>query len=104
MQDLVEQNARLVGQFPATMKSFNDSLERFNQTVGAWTAWSPGSRQRARQLIGPLEKLAPLRLERPRPRCSGEAAAPAAPMQMQAALRSGLAEDARRSARRDTRA
>ena len=28
------QNARLVAQLPATIKSFNDSLERFNQTVG----------------------------------------------------------------------
>ena len=35
MQELLEQNARLVGQFPATMKTFNDSLERFNQTVDA---------------------------------------------------------------------
>ena len=34
LQELVEQNARLVGQLPATMKTFNDSLERFNQTVG----------------------------------------------------------------------
>ena len=35
MQELLEQNARLIGQFPATMKTFNDSLERFNQTVAA---------------------------------------------------------------------
>src|ERR1044072_923326 len=34
MQDILEQNARLVAQFPATMKSFNDALERFNQTIG----------------------------------------------------------------------
>jgi ABC-type transporter Mla subunit MlaD len=34
LQELVEQNARLVGQLPATIKTFNDSLERFNQTVG----------------------------------------------------------------------
>ena len=26
-------NARLVAQFPVMMKTFNDSLERFNQTV-----------------------------------------------------------------------
>src|SRR3954454_12491668 len=34
MQELLEQNARLVGQVPATIKSFNDALERFNETVG----------------------------------------------------------------------
>lgn len=33
LQDLVEQNAKLVGQLPDTLKSLNDSLERFNQTV-----------------------------------------------------------------------
>jgi hypothetical protein len=33
MQDMLEQNARLVAQFPVMMKTFNDSLERFNQTV-----------------------------------------------------------------------
>jgi ABC-type transporter Mla subunit MlaD len=33
LQDLVEQNSRLVSQLPATMQNFNDTLERFNQTV-----------------------------------------------------------------------
>src|SRR5437868_6289785 len=33
LQDMVEQNARLVGQLPSTLKSFNDSLEQFNKTV-----------------------------------------------------------------------
>ena len=33
LQELVEQNARLVSQLPATLKSLNDSLERFNQSV-----------------------------------------------------------------------
>ncbi|HEY2791076.1 MAG TPA: hypothetical protein VGJ28_01890 [Micromonosporaceae bacterium] len=33
MQEMLEQNARLVAQFPATLKTFNDSLERFNQTI-----------------------------------------------------------------------
>ena len=33
LQELIEQNARLVGQLPATMKNLNDSIERFNQTV-----------------------------------------------------------------------
>ena len=46
MQELLEQNARLVGQFPATIKTFNDSLERFNQTVADSTAPSPASRRR----------------------------------------------------------
>jgi hypothetical protein len=34
MQEMLEQNARLLAQFPATMKTFNDSLDRFNQIVG----------------------------------------------------------------------
>lgn len=33
LQEVVEQQARLVGQLPATLKSLNDSIERFNQTV-----------------------------------------------------------------------
>lgn len=33
MQELVEQQARLIGQLPATLKTLNDSIERFNQTV-----------------------------------------------------------------------
>ena len=33
MQELLEQNARLLGQLPATLKNLNDSIERFNQTV-----------------------------------------------------------------------
>jgi hypothetical protein len=33
MQEMLEQNARLLAQYPATMKTFNDSLERFNQTI-----------------------------------------------------------------------
>jgi ABC-type transporter Mla subunit MlaD len=33
LQEVLEQNARLVGQLPATLKAFNDGLERFNDTV-----------------------------------------------------------------------
>jgi ABC-type transporter Mla subunit MlaD len=33
MQDLVEQNARLIAALPTTLKSLNDSIERFNQSV-----------------------------------------------------------------------
>jgi ABC-type transporter Mla subunit MlaD len=63
LQDLIEQNARLVGQLPATMKSFNDSLERFNQTVGRLDRVVTSIEGATSQLIGPLEQVAP-RLER----------------------------------------
>jgi methyl-accepting chemotaxis protein len=33
LQELVEQNARLISQLPATLKTLNDSLERFNDSV-----------------------------------------------------------------------
>jgi GTP1/Obg family GTP-binding protein len=33
LQELVEQNARMLAQLPETMRNFNASLERFNQTV-----------------------------------------------------------------------
>jgi len=33
MQEILEQNARLLGQLPTTLKNLNDSIERFNQTV-----------------------------------------------------------------------
>lgn len=58
MQEILEQNARLVAQFPATVKSFNDALERFNQTVGRLDR-AVGSIERAsKSLAGPLDKLA----------------------------------------------
>ena len=59
LQDLVEQNARLVGQLPATMKSFNDSLERFNQTVGRLDRVVSRIEKASSQLIGPLEQMTP---------------------------------------------
>jgi GTP1/Obg family GTP-binding protein len=33
LQELVEQNTRMLAQLPETMRNFNASLERFNQTV-----------------------------------------------------------------------
>lgn len=59
LQDLVEQNARLVGQLPATMKSFNDSLERFNQTVGRLDKAVSRIEGATSQLIAPLEQITP---------------------------------------------
>jgi ABC-type transporter Mla subunit MlaD len=58
MQDLVEQNARLVGQFPATMKSFNDALERFNDTVARLDRTVTRMEAASKQLTGPLERVA----------------------------------------------
>ena len=59
LQELVEQNARLVGQLPATIKTFNDSLERFNQTVGRLDRAVSRMERATSQLIGPLEQVTP---------------------------------------------
>ena len=58
LQDVLEQNTRLVSQLPATMKSFNDSLERFNQTVARLDRVVSRVERAANQLIGPLDLLA----------------------------------------------
>lgn len=58
MQEILEQNARLVAQFPATMKSFNDALERFNQTVGRLDRAVTRIDAASKNLAGPLEKVA----------------------------------------------
>jgi ABC-type transporter Mla subunit MlaD len=58
LQDVVEQNTRLVGQLPATMKSFNDSLERFNQTVARLDRVVTRVERATNQLIAPLDLLA----------------------------------------------
>lgn len=58
LQDMLEQNTRLVGQLPATMKSFNDSLERFNQTVSRLDRAVTRVERTTATLIGPLEQLA----------------------------------------------
>jgi ABC-type transporter Mla subunit MlaD len=58
MQEMLEQNARLVGQFPATIKSFNDTIERFNETVGRLDRAVTQIETVGKQLTGPLEKVA----------------------------------------------
>ena len=58
MQELLEQNARLIGQFPATMKTFNDSIERFNQTAGRLDRAVSRIESAAKNLAGPVERLA----------------------------------------------
>lgn len=63
LQELVEQNARLVGQLPATIKTFNDSLERFNQTVGRLDRMVTQVETATNQLIAPMAEIAP-RLEK----------------------------------------
>jgi ABC-type transporter Mla subunit MlaD len=57
MQEILEQNARLVAQFPATMKSFNDALERFNQTIGRLDKAVTRIEGATKNLTGPLEKV-----------------------------------------------
>lgn len=58
MQEVLEQNARLVAQFPATMKTFNDALERFNQTIGRLDKAVTRIEGASKSLVGPLEKVA----------------------------------------------
>lgn len=57
MQEIVDQNARLVAQFPATMKSFNDSLERFNQTIGRLDRLVTQLERTSKSLTGPMERI-----------------------------------------------
>jgi ABC-type transporter Mla subunit MlaD len=57
MQEILEQNARLVAQFPATMKSFNDALERFNQTIGRLDKAVTRIEGASKNLVGPLERV-----------------------------------------------
>jgi methyl-accepting chemotaxis protein len=59
VQELVEQNARMLSQLPATMKALNDSLERFNQTVGRLDSVVSRIEATANQLLSPLEQVAP---------------------------------------------
>jgi ABC-type transporter Mla subunit MlaD len=59
LQELVEQNARLVSQMPATIKTFNDSLERFNQTIGRLDRVVSRIEGASAQLIAPLEQMTP---------------------------------------------
>jgi methyl-accepting chemotaxis protein len=59
MQELIEQNARMLSQLPATMKALNDSLERFNQTVGRLDDVVTRIEGTAAKLLAPLEQVAP---------------------------------------------
>lgn len=63
LQEMLEQNARLVGQFPATMKSFNDTLERFNQTVARLDQVVTTIEAATERVLGPLEQVS-AKLER----------------------------------------
>ncbi len=56
MQEMVEQNARLVGQLPETMKAFNDSLQRFNDTVGRLDRAVTRIESTTRRLTGPIDR------------------------------------------------
>lgn len=57
IQDLLEQNTRLVAQLPATMKSFNDSLERFNQTMARLDGAVTRIETASASLTAPVERL-----------------------------------------------
>lgn len=57
LQDVLEQNARLVGQLPATLKAFNDSLEQFNKTVGRLDRTVTRIESAANQITGPLDRV-----------------------------------------------
>lgn len=59
VQELVEQNGRLMSQLPETMKTLNDSLERLNQTVARLDSVVARIERTAAQLVAPLEQVAP---------------------------------------------
>jgi hypothetical protein len=59
VQELIGQNARMVGQLPATLKALNDSLERFNQTVVRLDNVVARIEGTAGALLAPLEQMAP---------------------------------------------
>ena len=65
VQDVLEQNARLVGQLPATLKAFNDSLERFNETVARLDRMVDRVETVTSGLVTPIEQVA-ARLDRVR--------------------------------------
>jgi ABC-type transporter Mla subunit MlaD len=56
-QDLLEENARLVGQLPATLRSFNDALEHFNETIGRLDRVVRRLETASANLTGPVERL-----------------------------------------------
>ncbi len=57
MQELLEQNVRLVSQLPTTLKTFNDSIERFNQTVGRLDRAVSRIESATNQVLAPLDQL-----------------------------------------------
>lgn len=59
VQELFEQNARLIGQLPATVKTLNDSLETFNQSVQRLDRAVNTIERATNQLKAPLEAVAP---------------------------------------------
>ena len=63
VQDLLEQNARLVGQVPTTIKTLNDSLEAFNATVQRLDRVVSTIETTTSQLVAPLEMVG-TRMER----------------------------------------
>ena len=63
VQELVEQNARLVGQVPTTIKTLNDSLEAFNATVQRLDKVVSTIEAATAQFVAPLEAVGP-RLDR----------------------------------------
>ena len=63
LQDVVEQNARLVAQFPATMRTFNDTLERFNQSVARLDRVVSTIEAATDRIVAPMERVVPV-LER----------------------------------------
>ncbi len=63
LQDMLEQNARLVSQFPETMRTFNDTLERFNQTVARLDRAVSTIEAATDRVVRPLERVVPV-LER----------------------------------------
>lgn len=58
MQDMLEQNARMISQFPETLRSFNDAIERFNQTVGRLDRAVTRIETASKNLTGPMERVA----------------------------------------------
>jgi ABC-type transporter Mla subunit MlaD len=57
LQNLLEENARLLGQLPATLRSLNDALERFNDTIGRLDRVVGRLEAASVSLTGPVERL-----------------------------------------------
>ncbi len=59
LQDLLEQNTRMVAQLPETLRSFNDSLERFNQTVERLDRMVTRVESATDRVLKPVDELGP---------------------------------------------